>query len=235
MPAVGLTWLDAILLCRVTEIASASPLPNDDSIDQFRQASLAIDGWFRGEEVDEMIQVVLGLPHDCMMVEIGAFMGSASVLLAGIRKTCGSGCLHSVDPFDNSGDPLSVPIYHDLLSATGHTSLRACFDANMRQAGLNDWVVAHQGDAVSVAKTWNPPIDLLFLDGDQSVAGARLGYESWEPSLKIGGMIAIHNSADRQYAEEHDGSRRLCLAELHPHKFGEVRLVRATHFARKLA
>ncbi len=217
---------------------TAAPIPaqsNHSCIEQFRQASLAIDGWFRGEEADEMVAVVQALPPDCVMVEIGAFMGSATVLLAGIRKCCGSGRLHSVDPFDNSGDPHSVPIYHDLLAATGHTSLRACFDANVHQADLDDWVVAHTGEAAPVAQSWREPIDLLFLDGDQTPAGARLAYESWEPFLKIGGMIAIHNTANRPYVPSHEGSRLLCLAELHPPKWGEVRLVRATHFARKLA
>ena len=181
-----------------------------------------------------MVAVLKSLPDDCRIVEIGAFMGSASVLLAGVRKSCGSGRLHSVDPFDGCGDSFSVPVYEELLNASGHNSLRECFDQNIRAAGLADWVEVHQGQADTVAESWNQPIDLLFLDGDQSPAGARAAYEAWEPFLKIGGVIAVHNSADRPYAENHNGSRLLSLAELKAPKYGDVRLVRATHFARKL-
>lgn len=201
---------------------------------EYVRASFEIEGWFRGAEVWEMIAVVRALPSSCVMVEIGSFMGSASVLLAGVRKHCGSGILHCVDPFDASGDAFSVPVYEQLLKGTGYSSLRECFDANISNVGLSDRIVIHQGDAAAVARSWTQPIDLLFLDGDHSPAGARLGYESWEPFLKVGGMLAVHNSADRPYAENHDGSRRLCVSDLHPPKYGEVRLVRATHFARKL-
>ena len=201
---------------------------------EYVRASFAIEGWFRGPEVAEMIAVLQALPPGCVMVEVGSFMGSASVLLAGVRKCCGSGKLHCVDPFDGSGDAFSVPVYEQLLQGTGHASLRECFEANIRNAGLSDWVRIHQGEAAAIAQSWTQPIDLLFLDGDQSPAGARLGYESWEPFLKVGGILAVHNSADRPYAENHDGSRRLCLSDLHPPKYGEVRLARATHFARKL-
>ncbi len=41
---------------------------------------------------------------------------------------------------------------------------------------------------------WQDPIDLLVLDGDQSVAGAREAFEAWFPFLKPGGTIAVHNA-----------------------------------------
>jgi hypothetical protein len=204
-------------------------------VEEYLQASALIPGWLRGEGAEAMASVAFSLPENCVIVEIGSFLGSASVLLAGARKVRGSGRVHCVDPFDASGDSYSVPIYSELLSKYGERSLRQCFDDNIRGAGLSDCVEVHQGKAQEVAKNWIQPVDLLFLDGDQSPTGARLEYESWKPFLKLGGMIALHNSAAREYAENHNGHRLLAVQELRAPKYSEVRLVGATHFARKVA
>jgi hypothetical protein len=92
-----------------------------------------------------MASVISSLPDDCVVVEIGSFLGSSSVLLAGARKLRGSGKLHCVDPFDGSGDAFSVPIYNNLLDANGVKPLRQCFDENIHAADLQDWVEVHQG------------------------------------------------------------------------------------------
>jgi hypothetical protein len=75
-----------------------------DAISQWLERSALIPGWLRSEGAREMANVVLRLPPECTIVEIGAFMGSTTILLAGLRKSCGSGVVHCVDPFDGSGD-----------------------------------------------------------------------------------------------------------------------------------
>jgi predicted O-methyltransferase YrrM len=89
--------------------------------------------------------------------------------------------------------------------------------------------------ADEISRSWRRPIDLLFLDGDQSPQGARLAYESWFPMLKVGGIIAIHNSGVREYAEDHNGSRLLALEEIHPPVYTNIPLVESITFARKVA
>lgn len=78
------------------------------------------------------------------------------------------------------------------------------------------------------------PIDLLFLDGDQSPEGARIAYESFAPSVKKGGIIAVHNSADRDYDEGHDGYYRLVAESIQEPAFGNIYKVESTTFASKL-
>jgi predicted O-methyltransferase YrrM len=107
-------------------------------------------------------------------------------------------------------------------------------DRNRARAGVADRVVVHTGFAADVAASWTDPIDLLFLDGDQSVAGARASYDVWSPFLKPGGMIALHNSStDHQYAVDHDGHLRLAVEELHPSHYLDCYCVDTTTFARK--
>jgi predicted O-methyltransferase YrrM len=174
------------------------------------------------------------LPADAVVVEIGSFLGCSTILLAGGRKVAGSGNVHCVDPFDASGDAFSVPNYRAIRGALG-TSLRQRFEAHLRRAGLREWVEAHQGTGAEIARTWRAPVDLLFPDGDQSYAGVRPTYDPWWPFLRPGGVIAVHNSADRVYAPGHDGARRLVLELITRPRYGDTTCIGTTRFARKLA
>ena len=135
--------------------------------------------------------------------------------------------------FDASGDSFSVPIYRYIADSLVH-SVREHFDANIRMAGLTDWVEVHQGNASEIAREWTSPIELLFMDGDHSDRGAQETYEGWSRYLKIGGTIAVHNSAPGHYAPDHGGSRRLVEHAICPPQYSEIRRVGSTTFARKM-
>lgn len=196
------------------------------------ELSERIPGWTRGSEAFELANVSYLLPKDATIVEVGSFLGSSSVLLAGARRLRGNGQVHCVDPFDGSGDPHSVPHYRDIAAELPAT-LRQQFDDNIGGAGLASYVTVHQGTAENVAARWDRPIDLLFLDGDHSPQGARLAFRCWTPFLNRGGIVALHNSARGHYARGHDGFRRLVLGELHEPEFHGVYCVGTTTFATK--
>src|SRR5207248_5736 len=81
------------------------------------------------------------------------------------------------------------------------------FDQNLRRARLTDWVRVHEGCAEQVGARWDQPIDLLFLDGDQSYPAARAAFLTWSAHLRAGGLLAVHNSLSTD--EHHDGARRV--------------------------
>jgi MMP 1-O-methyltransferase len=199
------------------------------------QISSMIPGWTRNEDAEELARASFSLGKDAIIVEIGAFLGCCTVLLAGARCVRGSGKVHSVDPFDCSGDAFSVPHYRDIVASLGGGSVRDHYEANIQRAGLTPWVQVHQGRAAEVAATWELPIDLLLLDGDQSPQGAREAFDGWVPFLKPGAIIVLRNTRPREYAEGHDGHRRLVVEQIFPPRFTDVRLVGATTFARKAA
>ncbi len=210
------------------------PLDYTGPIVQYFHAAENVPGWLRGEEARAMASTIWSLPDECVIVEIGSFLGSSSVLLAGTRKLRGSGKVHCVDPFDGSGDSYSVPVYTELHKQYAGQSLRECFDGNVQRARVKDWIEVHQGTATEVAQKWNRPVDLLFLDGDHSPNGARLAYESWYPKLKVNGIIAVHNTGPRVYDKDHDGSQLIALNEIKPPRYTDIRLVEWTTFARKI-
>jgi methyltransferase family protein len=203
------------------------------NLENYIQISSTIPGWTRNEDAEELARASFSLGRDAVIVEVGAFLGCCTVLLAGARCVRSSGKVHSVDPFDCSGDAFSLPYYRDIVASLGGGSPRDHFEANIRRAGLSSWVHVHQGRAAEVAATWELPIDLLLLDGDQSPRGAREAFDNWVPFLKPGGIIVLRNTRPREYAEGHDGHRRLVVEQIFPPRFTDVRLVGATTFARK--
>jgi MMP 1-O-methyltransferase len=194
--------------------------------------SKSIPGWTRGDEAVELAQVCKRLPKEAVVVEIGSFLGCSAILLAGARKLSGSIKVHCVDPFDGSGEQYSASFYREIAKQYP-ISLRHIFDQNILHANLTDWVEVHEDTAEAVTAKWTLPIDMIFFDGDQSPVGVRTAYELWAPFLKTGGVIALHNSADRVYDEGHDGHRRLVVESVFPPQYTDIYCVGTTTFATK--
>jgi hypothetical protein len=206
-----------------------------NSLDDFCQFSAQLPGWIRGAEAEDLAISAFGLPADAVIVQIGTFLGSAAILLAGARKLRGIGKVHCVDPFDCSGDAFSVPFYERILAEAGGGPLRARFEQNIRLAKLEAWIEVHQGRAEDVASGWSTPLDMLALSGDQSPVGARAAYEEWSPFLKRGAVIAVHNSSPRDYQPTHDGNRRIVVEEIVPPLYCDIRRTVHTTFALRAA
>lgn len=205
-----------------------------EDLDAYLRLSERIPGWIRNDEARALAETAYSLPDNAVIVEVGAFFGSGSVLLGGARKLQGSGQVHCVDPFDGSGDAFSQPHYNAIILAFGARPVRDVFEDNIRASGLGDWVQAHEGTAERIAIDWSLPVDLLLLDGDQSVEGARAAFEVWSPWLKPDGIIALHNSNPRDYDDDHAGHYRLAVEEIQPPRYVESRLVGSITFARKV-
>jgi len=168
----------------------------------------SIPGWLTRSEGLLLAELASAAPSDAVIVEIGSFLGRSAVVIAGALKERGNGIVHCIDPFDASGDSFSAPIYKVISDRRG-LSLRQDFERNVARAGVDQWIRIRQGTAVAAAEGWHTPVDLLFMDGDQSPAGVRTAYERWAPFLNVGGVIGLHNSSERAYAAGHDGHRLL--------------------------
>ena len=206
--------------------------PTADDIEQIVDASMTVFGWREGAALTEIALASWGLRSDATIVESGVFMGRSTVLLAGARRLRGSGKVHCVDPFDCSGDAFSIPHYLQALKDAGGDSLEEVFRRNMTRLGIEAWIELHRGRSQDVAARWATSIDLLLLDGDQSLTGAREAYEAWTPHLRTGGIIILGNVHDHPN-EGHDGNSRLAVEELIPPQHSGIRRVGSTVFAIK--
>jgi len=195
--------------------------------------SESVVGWTRGAEAKALTRYAHALPDHAKVVEIGAFLGSGTVLLAGARKLRRSGMVHSVDPFDASGDDFSRPHYDEILQGNQRPQLEQ-FKSNIARAGLSRWAQAHVGKAEEVAAHWHEQIDMLYMDGDQSPAGAGSAYEAWQKWLKPNAIVALHNSDTREYAPTHDGHFQLRRRLERAPNFEWLEQAGTTNFFRKL-
>lgn len=198
----------------------------------YLELSEKIPGWKRGAEAEQMALAARSIDGDAVIVEIGVFLGSATVLLAGARQLAGSGMVHCVDPFDGSGDEYSVPVYSE-IAARFNSSLRDQFMQSILGADLTDFVTVHDGTAETIGDTWDQPIDLLFLDGDQSPIGARSAFEIWEPWLKAGGILVMGNSTSRTFEPDHDGNFRITSERVIEPAYRNIRIFGTTTIAEK--
>ena len=205
------------------------------NLNTFFEISRTIPGWRKDDAAKRLAQSSFELAGDPVIVEIGAFLGRSTILLAGARKLKGTGKVHVVDPFDCSGDLFSVPHYLQILASLGGGTLRDHFEANIRLAEAEEWVEVHQARSRDAVANWRSAIDLLLLDGDTSPSGAREAYRDWSPFLKPNGVLAVSNSADRGYAEGHEGNRRVVEQEVIPPAYSDILCVGAVTFARKAA
>lgn len=188
----------------------------------YLKAALGTPGWRFKDDLLRLGELSKSLRPGAVVVEIGCLFGRSAIMLAGGRKIAGSGRVHCIDPFDASGDAFSVPYYREMLRQHGGGSLRDHFDGYIGRCALTDHVAVHRGTDAEIAESWTTPIDLLLMDGDQSPAGARRAYDTWMKFLVPGGWLVLGNSADRIYAEGHDGNARVFCDCVRPPAFRNV-------------
>jgi len=191
-----------------------------------------IPGWVTTEELGEKWDYSFNLPSEPVIVEIGAFLGRSTVVTAGARRVKRNGTVYVIDPFNASGDEFSAPVYKEIESKLS-LNLFDQFEANIKKARLHDYVVVQKGYDDTIVCGWNRKIDMLILDGDQSPVGARRAYDEWIPYLQPGGILIVHNSADRIYEKDHDGHRRVVVESVKEPAFDHIKCVRMTTFAIK--
>lgn len=204
----------------------------DAALDWLVELSENIPGWRAGEAARAVAAAAYGLAPEPIIVEVGAFMGRSTFLMAGARRLRGSGQVHCVDPFDCSGDPPSISHYVDILRRFRGQTLEQVFRSQMRNFKVENLVTVHKGTSRKIAAGWRLPIDLLLLDADHSPDGAREAFESWTPFVKPGGIVVLDNTEDRVYAPLHDGNYLIARERLKPPHFENVHRVANTTFAR---
>jgi predicted O-methyltransferase YrrM len=110
------------------------------------------------------------------IVEIGRFRGGSTFLLAAALR---EGTLHSYDIPTRQGRP-GAELDEQLLAA-------------LRTFRLTNRVNLHVADS-RTAETPEPPIDLLFIDGDHSEEGVRADVARWSSLLAPGGHLVLHDA-----------------------------------------
>ena len=112
------------------------------------------------------------------VVEIGVAEGASALALR--QAAAPDGAIYLVDPYP----PGRIPgINLSRLCAIRHVS-----------RSKNASVRFIQEFSFNASKTWEQPIDLLFIDGDHSYENCLRDWEEWSPFIVKGGYVAFHDA-----------------------------------------
>jgi predicted O-methyltransferase YrrM len=144
------------------------------------------------------------------IVEIGAFEG---VTTRAIREAMPQDArLYAVDPFPPNSFGFNVQ--------------HGIFWSEVNRSANGRVVLLRQYSYQAIA-SWHEPIDLMYLDADQTFDGVTRDFRDWSTHVRPGGHIAISTSqqSPAKSAPTTNGPYRL-VREVLPHETG-FRIVRA--------
>lgn len=135
------------------------------------------------------------------ILEIGSFKGKSTVILA---KAAALGDRAPV----NAVDPMTAPSVTD-PDLRGAASSFADFQRNLERHGVAGRVNFHQTFSFELAKNWQKPLRLLWIDGDHTHRGTKLDFDGFAPFLQDGAIVAIHD-----VLHEFDGGIRVFMEDI---------------------
>jgi predicted O-methyltransferase YrrM len=149
---------------------------------QFRRIWPLIDsiqGWLYFDEAQWLYVAARSLSDHSNIVEIGSYHGRSTCCLAvGCRES--GKRVFAIDSFDGGPD---LPRADSL----------AQFQSNIERLHLADYVQPIVGISTEVAKDWDKPIHLLFIDGSHLYEDVMADFASFFPHVAPGGLVAFHD------------------------------------------
>ncbi len=122
----------------------------------------------------------LDLPPAAVILEIGSFRGRSTACLA--LGCIGTGKLvYAVDTFNGNDVDFSE---RDFFPQ---------FKSNLDSVGLFKYVRPVISISSEAAKSWDTPIDMLFIDGSHAYDDVAGDFRDFYPHVKEGGLVAFHD------------------------------------------
>ncbi|MEV0346438.1 class I SAM-dependent methyltransferase [Nonomuraea sp. NPDC050680] len=127
--------------------------------------------------------------------EIGTYCGKSAVYLGAAARLAGSVVI-TVDHHRGSEEIQPGWAHHDPTLVDprfGKMDSLPTFRQTIAAAGLEDEVIAVVGHSEQVARLWNTPLGLLFIDGGHSEEPVMRDYEGWAPHVMASGALVFHD------------------------------------------
>jgi predicted O-methyltransferase YrrM len=115
------------------------------------------------------------------VVEVGVWHGVTTHCIREVIAP--DGVIIAVDPFPRGR--LGVSLHERIARAEA---------ARARNGRIWWWRMTGAEAAAQYAASGEPPVDLVFIDGDHEYGAVRADWEGWSPLVASGGLIALHDS-----------------------------------------
>lgn len=160
-----------------------------------------IPGFLYPGEGERFRCLAAGLMSKSTILEIGVLAGLSTSFWAKGAQESGS-TVHAIDPFDH--DIAEQRRHHERsASACDADTPAVCLEQKCSRdevARLLDSLDLHgayrliEGYSDEVARSWELPLHILFLDGDHNHSAVRRDFVEWAPWLVPGGLVVVHDS-----------------------------------------
>jgi hypothetical protein len=163
-------------------------------------AALATKGFLPADEAMALYAVAVRAAASATgpLVEIGAYLGRSTLLLAAALAAAGTAgsVVYSVDHHHGSeemqaGWPDHEPSLVD--PRTGRMDSLGAWRRAIEMAGAEDLVVGVVGDSARVAANWSTRAALVFIDGGHGAVPCWADYRGWARHVAAGGFLVLHD------------------------------------------
>lgn len=166
----------------------AVPVELDSVLKDAWEAARVVPGFLTEPEARFLGMAAALTPAAGDVIEIGSFKGKSSVMMARVCRAYGLARIVAVDPHN-----FNNPQFAEFRTSPEATTFDD-FTRSLRDAGVADFVTPRREYSSEVARTWDRPLRLLWIDGDHSYAGARADFDGFIRFVEPGGIVAFHDA-----------------------------------------
>jgi MMP 1-O-methyltransferase len=160
-----------------------------------RAAAEAAPGFMPADEGVALYEAAAEAAKVGDLLEIGTYCGKSTIYLAAAAATADR-MVVTIDHHRGSEEQQPGWEYHDPALVDPEVGLMDTLPTMRRTlhaAGIEDRVIAVIGRSPAVARLWNTPVGLLFIDGGHTDEHAQGDYEGWAHHVAPDGLLAIHD------------------------------------------
>jgi predicted O-methyltransferase YrrM len=156
------------------------------NIDEVRGITNKMRAWLAPTEGELLYNLAKQCTGQGVIFEIGSWVGKSTVHLAAGSQEGSQVPVFAVDP--HTGCTVHLE--------DGEMDTLTKLKKNLESAGVQDLVTPIVKTSEDAAKTFDQPIELLFIDGVHFYEYVKLDCELWLPKLIPGGIVALHDTAN---------------------------------------
>jgi MMP 1-O-methyltransferase len=145
----------------------------------------ALDGWLSPKEGRLLFHLARNCKGRGAIVEIGSWKGKSTIWLAHGSGASSQTKVHAIDP--HTGSPEHAETFGQVWTFEE-------FKRNIANANVQRLVVPHVDFSTAVARAFDEPVELIFVDGLHEYEGVRDDFDAWFPKVLDGGTMAFHDS-----------------------------------------
>jgi hypothetical protein len=154
------------------------------------QLSSEIEGWLSDAEKACLYQLAYETAPNTAIVELGAWQGKSTIMLAAGSEERSNCHVYSVDYFTTA-----LPTDYSYASRlNGTVDYFPLFQRNIEHAGFSSTVIPIRSNTAKAGEEWGQSaVGLLFIDGDHRYKSVRGDFLAWVPHCCLQAKIAFHD------------------------------------------